>query len=380
MYRSSDPGMSKILIVDDMPVNIRFLINAMAGLYEPIVANRGERALLLAEQEKPDLILLDIMMPDMDGYTVCQQLKEKESTRDIPIIFVTAMNAEADETKGLKMGAVDYVTKPFNIAIVLARIATHLALRRSYLQLEQQYGALQERDRLRKDVEAIARHDMKSPVDGIIGCSTLLLRNENMDRESVKRFHQMILDAARQLREMINLSLNLIKMEQGTYVAALEPLDLLPIIRRIFLDHQTMTEEKKVEVSLLVDGGSEQEKCSGQEKGQFIVLGDETLCYTMISNIFRNAVEASTEGQSVHVALKKEGMATISIHNQKAVPEEIRDRFFEKYVTSGKKSGTGLGTYSARLMAEAQKGRIQLLGSDSEGTTVCIVMRISVEE
>ncbi len=118
-----------ILIVDDTPDNIDVLTEVLSPHYVTKVALNGEKALKIAAGEnRPDLILLDIMMPGISGYDVCQRLKRNSATRDIPIIFVTAMNEIEDERKGLELGAVDYITKPISPAIVLARVRTHLAL------------------------------------------------------------------------------------------------------------------------------------------------------------------------------------------------------------------------------------------------------------
>ncbi len=116
-----------ILIVDDTPVNITLLSNILTD-YKLKVANNGAKALDVASRYRPDLILLDIMMPDMDGYTVCMKLKRDLRTKNIPVIFVTAMDDETDETRGLEVGAVDYITKPVKPPIVLARVRTHLKL------------------------------------------------------------------------------------------------------------------------------------------------------------------------------------------------------------------------------------------------------------
>ncbi|MBF0416168.1 MAG: response regulator [Magnetococcales bacterium] len=118
-----------LLIVDDMPANIKVLVQSLHAKYRIIVATNGPGALERAQSEKPDLILLDIMMPGMDGYEVCKKLKANEQLRDIPVIFITARDEEEDEAKGLELGAVDYITKPFSIAIVLARIHTQLQIR-----------------------------------------------------------------------------------------------------------------------------------------------------------------------------------------------------------------------------------------------------------
>lgn len=119
----------KILIVDDAPANIRVLGAALCEEYTVQVANNGRDAIKVAVSEnKPDLILLDIIMPLMDGYEVCKKLKENDQTKNIPIIFITAKSEDADEEKGLKLGAIDYFTKPFNITMVKNRVKAYIEL------------------------------------------------------------------------------------------------------------------------------------------------------------------------------------------------------------------------------------------------------------
>jgi len=121
----------KILIVDDTPVNIRVLVEALKDDYKLSIATNGKVALNYAMADQPpDLVLLDIMMPELDGYEVCKRLKEQEKTKEIPIIFITAMSQEQNETQGLEMGAVDYIVKPINQKIVQARVRTHLELKK----------------------------------------------------------------------------------------------------------------------------------------------------------------------------------------------------------------------------------------------------------
>jgi len=119
-----------VLIADDAPSNIQLLAGLLKDNYQIKVATGGERCIELAQAEsQPDLILLDIQMPDLDGYEVCQRLKSQETTQAIPIIFVTGKDQDADEELGLSMGAVDYITKPYSPAIVEARVATHIILK-----------------------------------------------------------------------------------------------------------------------------------------------------------------------------------------------------------------------------------------------------------
>jgi len=120
--------MWKVLVVDDQPANLEVMRSILSDTYMLAFAKNGEQALAAAQKHRPDLILLDVMMPGMDGYEVCRRLKDNPDTRHIPVIFVTALSESGDEAKGLDAGAVDYVTKPVSAPVVRARVATHIAL------------------------------------------------------------------------------------------------------------------------------------------------------------------------------------------------------------------------------------------------------------
>ena len=135
-----------VLIVDDTPTNIQILMEILKDEYRIIAAVKGAKALQLAASDPPpDIILLDIMMPGMDGYEVCARLKAEAKTRDIPVIFITAMSDAQDETKGLELGAVDYITKPISPPVVLARVKSHLELKQAREILKNQNVILEER-------------------------------------------------------------------------------------------------------------------------------------------------------------------------------------------------------------------------------------------
>ena len=131
----------KILIVDDTPENIQILMETLKDDYKIVAAINGEKALKMAEMiPLPDIILLDIMMPGMDGYEVCNRLKDNEKTRYIPVVFITALSEEEDEAKGLALGAVDYIAKPINPELVKARVRNHLELKDYRDHLEKLVG------------------------------------------------------------------------------------------------------------------------------------------------------------------------------------------------------------------------------------------------
>lgn len=128
--------LQKILIVDDVPANIKILTEALQGDYAILSAIKGLDGIIIAQREIPDLILMDVIMPDIDGYKVCTAIKSSPQTSQIPVIFITAMSNEGDETKGLACGAIDYIIKPFSAAIVKARVKNHLVMKRQRDALE----------------------------------------------------------------------------------------------------------------------------------------------------------------------------------------------------------------------------------------------------
>ncbi len=136
----------KIIAADDNPINIKLLVRALVNSeYQILTAASGREALEIAKRELPDLILLDIMMDDMDGYEVCMQLQNSESTRDIPVIFISAKNEAEDKARGLAAGAVDYLTKPFNPQEINARVSSHLAIRKNMIRLQRKNQELRTR-------------------------------------------------------------------------------------------------------------------------------------------------------------------------------------------------------------------------------------------
>lgn len=221
-----DAELSKptLLVVDDVPDNLDVLVELLSNNYQVRAANSGERALKILDSGKiPDLILLDVMMPEMDGFEVCRRIKANPASADIPVIFLTAMSESTDVAKGFALGAVDFVTKPADPPILRARIDTHLKLRQAFTELKrnrieliEQNAVLQDNIRLRDEFDRIAQHDLKNPVAGIINFSSSLLSDLQVSEEH-KEIVRYIEQAAYSVLNMVNLSLDLYKMEQGTY-------------------------------------------------------------------------------------------------------------------------------------------------------------------
>ncbi len=179
---SVSPTLSDILIVDDTPANLRLLSQMLTERgYKVRAVLSGPQALMAAQAAPPDLILLDIRMPEMDGYEVCQRLKTGEQTRDIPVLFISALSETEDKLKAFTVGGVDYITKPFQFEEVLARVETHLALRNLHRQLQAANAELARQiDELRarnEELDAFAHtvaHDLKNPLNQIVGYAEML--------------------------------------------------------------------------------------------------------------------------------------------------------------------------------------------------------------
>jgi two-component system sensor histidine kinase/response regulator len=368
-----NPKKNQILIVDDTIENIQLLGECLQNNgYQIIVAQNGVQALESINALPPDLILLDVMMPEMDGYEMCRLLKENPENCDIPVIFLTAKVETEDIIKGFKLGAVDYLTKPFNKDELLARVKTHLELRHAQIliedqkiMLEKQNKELVEAAKLREDVSQIFSHDLKNPLAAIIGYPQLLMMDGNFNESEIQNL-KIIEQSGYRMLDMINRSVDLFKMERGVYQLKPFPVNILSLIHKIEIDSHEALQAKNLSLKIELSGSQ------ATEDDTFLILGEELLCYSMISNLLKNAIEATPPKEQIHINLFYNGFATIMIHNKGNVPEPMREKFFAKYSTFGKIKGTGLGTYSAKLIAKIHQGTIDMESSENHGTTITI--------
>jgi len=223
-----------------------------------------------------------------------------------------------------------------------------------------------ELEQLREDVERITRHDIKSPILACIFGVRMLQREENMTPRQLELLAEMEKSGQRMLA-MINLSLDLYKMERGTYVLEPQEVNLLGLLRDEASMVFDMHKHKGLDLEVLLDG-----RPAGRGE-VFGIHGEELLCRSMFMNLLQNAAEASSVGGTIRILLERgSSHARICIHNSGAVPQEIMSRLFEKYVTAGKRHGTGLGTYSARLIAKTHGGSIRCESSEEQGTRMIV--------
>lgn len=226
---------------------------------------------------------------------------------------------------------------------------------------------------LKEDIERIMRHDLKTPLNVIINMPAIMLYDANLTQDQRENL-EFIQQAGYRMLDQINESLTIYKMETGAFSLEPKDLNLCDIVRRQAVEAGLSENRRGVNIVLEYEGRPLSEKDS------LIIPGDQLLCHSMLGNLIKNAAEASPDGGTVTICLgTRDGCAVLSISNKGVVPSAIRGSFFEKYSTAGKHGGTGIGTYSAKLMVEAHNGTISFETSEEKGTTVFINLPLKQE-
>ena len=353
------PEKNSILLVDDEPTNLLVLNELLKDDYKLQSCKSGIKAIeICAKKNKPDLILLDIMMPEMDGLAVCKKLKSDPETEHIPIIFVSALTQTADVVKGLALGAIDYVIKPITPEILLARVNTHMKLVQQHKNMSVQVDTLMDNIRLRDDIEHIFQHDLRNPFTSILAAVSRLEKNASGCTEEIA----MIKDSSAVIHKMVEQQTMMHKLENDEYEPRYSPIDSASLIKRIITDLSLQIDEKKIDVQVSI-------------KPDITFSGDDALSYNLFFNLVNNAIQAAPNESTVSIVCAEiKNTLCFSISNQGEVADEIRGRFFEKFVTHGKVNGTGLGTYSAKLAVNVMKGKISLDSSVENNTEIQIIL------
>lgn len=227
-------------------------------------------------------------------------------------------------------------------------------------------SAQHQAEELKADVEQITRHDIKSPLIGALNGIQYLTAYTELTVEQ----QDMLDDMRKSLNtgmDLINRGLDIYKMEAGTYDFSPSPVSLVSIARRVAADLGTQASMQGTPIGVTLNGLPAGDK-------EIHASGEDALCYSLLANLVKNAIEASEAGHVVTVDLTENEHAVITVHNATPVPEAIRDTFFDKLATTGKQGGTGLGTYSARLMATTMNGTITMRSNEKEGTTITVTL------
>ena len=404
--QSPDPSIqdATVLIVDDVPKNLQLLGKILAlENYEVMIATDGQQALNTVEKKPPDVILLDIMMPGMDGFEVCERIKSNPELKDIPIIFLTAKTEIADKIKGFELGASDYINKPFETPEVLARVQTQVRLKRAQdtiknhnqeleAILEQRTKALVRAERqaaMSLLIEGIV-HNFKTPLTSILGSAQLVqLYQGDLENlvdphleEQPETLHQFldivkkgvtsIENASHRLNDMVN---SLMVKGREDRSDEIEPTDLNQLIHQEleFLD-TNLWFKHKVEKEILLAPVKLTIDVIPLEIGQ------------VFQNLIGNAQDA-LEGHKDPAITIKSGTQGESVwfsvsDNGPGIPEDIRPKIFEPFFTTKPKldenadgpTGTGLGLHACLEIVNAYNGRIEIDPSDTDGAKFTVFL------
>ncbi len=358
-----------ILIVDDLPVNLRVLNQILTqNGYKVRKALSGEMALTACAATLPDLILLDILMPDLDGYEVCSRLKSQEKTRKIPVIFLSALDEAEDKVKAFHVGAADYISKPFQVEEVLARVTHQLTIVHLNQQLANQNAELQKlnAELMRSNAELeqfayVASHDLQSPLQATIGYADMLLwKYDSVLDDHAKRYVNQIVQSGLRMKNLIQDLLTYSKLGNGQ-------LDWQPVDAAVVLQEA-------------LDNLRQDIAASGAEIAHSdlpTVRGDRTQLTQLFQNLLSNGIKFRRSGVTPQINISSvlgdrgESLFAIS-DNGIGIPEEKFDCIFEAFHRlHGYQDypGTGLGMAICKKIVTRHGGRIWVNSQLGEGTT-----------
>lgn len=367
---------SSVLIVDDEPNNLKVLdgLLGQAG-YDVRAARDGKAALEAAEALFPDIILLDIRMPEMDGYEVCHQLKANPATREIPVIFISALSNVSDIVQAFQVGGVDYISKPFQFAEVLARVENHLTILRQKQQIieqNQQIEAMRKRDQqrfsqisqMREQFVQSATHDLKNPLSIIRGSAEIMRRfDETRANPYLRECVENILESSKAMTDLVTAMLDLLRM-QSSIELNLQPVKLKSVLENLVKRHELVASARSIKISF-----------QSELEGGYAQI-DEVLIGRVIDNLLSNAIKYSPDQTHVELSLKEDEKSLIIEVKDEGfgISEADKGKLFTPFFRAKKQDGerfiegTGLGLAIVKEILDQHRGYIELETEAGKGS------------
>ncbi|MBF2027577.1 MAG: hybrid sensor histidine kinase/response regulator [Oscillatoriales cyanobacterium C42_A2020_001] len=385
---------SAILLVDDNPTNLGILVKALSDAgYQVRVAQDGESAIAQTTYAKPDLILLDVMMPGIDGFETCRRLKAIATTKDVPVIFMTALSEVFDKIKGFEVGAVDYITKPFEIQEVLVRVQTHLAIQTLQNQLlaqnQQLQAEIRERQKAQEAVQVFLHavsHDLRNPVTGGLMVLKSLLEEAESGTGAATISHSILQRMIQSHDRQLALINSLLETHSNDLIGISlqrEAVNLHQLVEQLAADWQPML--KKDDVTL-------QNQLS---KELPLVYADRNQLCRVYENLIANALKhnppgltltldanstqvQSTPSQSAQHSQPSMLRCTVQDSGVGISPEQTADMFelYKRGEHARRTVGLGLGLYLCRQIVAAHGGQIGVESQPGHGSTFWFTLPI----
>ncbi|MCF7853788.1 MAG: response regulator [Candidatus Pacebacteria bacterium] len=354
-----------VMIVDDEPENLRLLENILGhDGYRVVAFPQGKLALDAAREHPPDLALVDIRMPNMNGYQLCEAFKSDDTLAEVPLIFVSALAATEDITKGFKAGAVDYVTKPARAPELLARVHTHLDLRKSYADLAESHKNLQRLERARDNLVHMLVHDLRTPLQGCLGHLDYLsdysgsLGPAELQEHLEGAINRLLL-INEHLRRMIDIS----RLESQQMPVHTDIVDLAELIHRAVEDSFGPEEQQRIQVDL--------------PELPIDLVCDSNLTERILANLLTNALKYSEPGEDVVVSAEpgQDDNFRILVRDKgPGIADVHQAHIFDKFWVAERQGeehipATGIGLAFCKLAVDAQGGTIGVDSKLDHGST-----------
>lgn len=370
------PSKYKVLIVDDVMSNVLLLKVLLSNEgFNIVVATNGRQALEQAEKENPDLILLDVMMPDLSGFEVAEKMKENPELADIPIIFLTALNSTADIVKGFKVGANDFVAKPFNKEELLIRVTHQISLVAAKQMILAKTEELQRTIAGRDRLYSVIAHDLRSPIGSIKMVLNMLLMNLSAEKVG-EEMHELLTMANHTTEEVFTLLDNLLKWTKsqiGKLKVVYQDMDVQEVVDSVCDIFNTVAGVKQIALRV-------------EKSDKLLVRADIDMVKTAVRNLISNAIKFSNEGSEVLVKTEKVGKeAIISVQDHGCgIDEEGQKKLLHTdthYSTFGtnNEEGSGLGLLLCQDFVIKNGGRLWFTSAKNEGSTFYISLPLLEE-
>jgi two-component system sensor histidine kinase/response regulator len=357
-----------ILVVDDNPKNLQIIALTLRELnYKLIIADGGQKAIELSDRYQVDLILLDVMMPGIDGFEVCRIIKSNSKYAAVPIIFLTALSEKANLVKGFELGAVDYITKPFNKEELISRIKTHLDLKFARDELQSVTNNLAESNAIKDKMFSVIGHDLRSPVGSIKMMLELILGD--FDNYEPKKIKETLNSLSKTTEEVFNLLENLLwwaRSQNGTLAIFPENIELTSLVSGLYYLNKGSFSLKNIQFS-----NSVEKEC--------LVHADMNMLKTVLRNLISNAIKFTPEGGTVSVSATEDGEYVeirVSDTGVGISDDNLSKLFDEKQQMSSlgtnNESGSGLGLILCKNFVQSNNGKIRVESTLGKGSTFTV--------
>ena len=363
----TDPA---VLVVDDNPTNLKVLCRTLSQLKcRLLVATNGEEALRIAQETSPAVILLDVLMPGMDGFEICRRLKQDPQTLDSAVIFVSALNSSSDKVRGLEEGAADYIIKPFNPEEVVARVKVQLTVQALQAKLLQRNQELARSNHQKNELLGMAAHDLRNPLSVVTGYAAILEKGmagplTDKQRNLVSNIHS----TGREMQTLLEDLLSVSQIEAGRLNLNRSLVDPRALLDSVLQLQELQASAKEIALEISVDEALPQAVCV-----------DASKIKQAMANLLGNAIKFSQPTTKIQVELYQDGHSMVmKVADQgPGIPADELPKLFQPFQCTSVKStagerSTGLGLAITKRIVEGHAGEIRVDSQVGKGTTFTI--------